>query len=59
MLDGGDDGEYSGVGIVAISTIVVMQDVDFYGQEPFDRVYTVITWLVKSVAIFNMNCTSI
>ena len=36
-LDGGEDGEYNGVGFVEISEIFVSQDAILFGREPLDR----------------------
>ncbi len=37
-LDGGENGEHSGVGRVEISKIFAMQDVFFFGMASFDNV---------------------
>ena len=39
QLDGGDDGEHSGVSFVEISRIFATQDALFYGVELVDEVY--------------------
>ena len=38
-LDGGDDGEYYGIGFVEISKMFSMQNSCFYGTQSFDSLY--------------------
>ena len=39
LLDGGEDGKYSGVGFVDVSEISAMQGAFFFESESFDRIY--------------------
>ena len=38
-IDGGDYGEYSGIGFVELSKIFVMQDALFFRKEPSGRLH--------------------
>ncbi len=40
-LDGGEDGEHTGICVVEISGIFAVQDVIFFGTGPLDGVYCI------------------